>query len=102
MTVHTIAIHPRTTPYDLPYPEPIEDFFARDLTQQDWATFVNYLLPDYASDANNQVADRKLKAELLDERMQRLTLDEKSGSRTNLSQVSAQLEVSYISYQENA
>jgi hypothetical protein len=90
-TIHSIAVTATTAPRDLPYPQPVEDFFAKDLTQQDWATFVNYLLPDYAGSTNNSVADRKLKAELVDDRMQRLTLEEGDRSNMDLSQVTAQL-----------
>jgi hypothetical protein len=39
-TIHTIRITSRTEPKDLPYPEPAEAFLAKDLTQQDWLTFV--------------------------------------------------------------
>ena len=59
---------------------------------EDWITFVNYLIPEYYSNANNNVADRKLKAELIDERMHRLTLGQNDVSRTDLDQVRAQLE----------
>jgi hypothetical protein len=31
-----------------------------------WATFVNYLLPDHAAEANNDVVDRKLQAEVVE------------------------------------
>lgn len=91
-TVHSIAITPMTEPKDLPYPEPVEDFMSKDITQQDWATFINYLIPDHATGVNNDVADRKLKAEIIDEHMRRLTLGQEDRSRTNLSQVDAQLD----------
>lgn len=91
-TVHSIAITAATKPENLQYPEPIEDFLAKDVKPEDWSTFVNYLLPDYYSNANNDVADRKLKAELIDERMHRLTLDPNDVSRTDLDQVRAQLQ----------
>ena len=65
---------------------------AKDVKPEDWITFVNYLLPDYYSSVNNDVADRKLKAELIDERMHRLTLGQNDVSRTDLDQVNAQLE----------
>ena len=65
---------------------------SRDVSQQDWATFVNYLLPDHAAGVNTGVAHRKLQAELIDERMHRLTLGEADRSMTNLEQVDAQLD----------
>ncbi|KAI6711284.1 hypothetical protein JHW43_006194 [Diplocarpon mali] len=59
---------------------------------QDWATFVNYLLPEHAAAVNNDVADRKLNAELIDGRMHRLTLGKESRSMIDLREVDAQLE----------
>ena len=62
------------------------------MRELDWLTFVNYLLPDHAAGVNNGVADRKLKAELVDERMHRLTLGKESRSMTDLREVDAQLD----------
>lgn len=84
-----IAVTAENAPDDLPYPYGLA---ARDVKQQDWATFVNYLLPDHMAGVNNSVADRKLKAELVDERMHRLTIGHDDRSRLNLSEVDAQLE----------
>lgn len=91
-SVHSIAVTPLTEPKDLPYPVPVDEFMSKDITQQDWATFVNYLLPDYTANVNNSVAHRKLQAELVDDRMRNLTLADNDRSRTDLNQVDAQLE----------
>ncbi|KAH8589442.1 hypothetical protein B0O99DRAFT_636891 [Bisporella sp. PMI_857] len=101
-STHSIAITASTKPEDLPFPEPIDDFLAKGVEPHDWATFVNYLLPDYASGVNNEVADKKLKAELIDERMQRLTLGQHDRSRTDLDQVKAQLEPLRSTSSQNA
>lgn len=85
----TISITAQTEPKDLPFPQAL---LAKDVSEQDWATFVNYLLPDHATAVNNDVADRKLKAELIDERMHRLTLGKESRSMTDLREVDAQLD----------
>lgn len=39
-TIHDIRITTGTKPTDLPYPEPAQVFLAKDLTHQDWLTFV--------------------------------------------------------------
>lgn len=81
----TITSHSRFEdfPYDVSFPD-------RDITTQDWATFVNFLVPQHIDDRNGAVASEKMKAELLDERMQRLTVDgEKEG--LDMSNVDAQL-----------
>ncbi|APA12415.1 hypothetical protein SS1G_10543 [Sclerotinia sclerotiorum 1980 UF-70] len=85
---HTIYISPRSTPSDVPIPPSASD---NGITQQDWSTFLNHLLPDHNLNANNDVANRKLKARLVDERMQRLTLSEGHRSRLDLHEVQAQL-----------
>ena len=90
--VYAITITSTSEPKDIPYPEPAQEWLSKDVTEQDWATFVNYILPDHAATANNDVADRKLKAELIDERMHRLTLGPEDRSRTDLTQVDAQLQ----------
>ncbi|KAF4912506.1 hypothetical protein CGCF415_v003642 [Colletotrichum fructicola] len=58
--VHTIAITPTTTPDDVPY---APTWAARDVTQQDWATFINVLIPHHAAARNEAVINRKLQAE---------------------------------------
>jgi hypothetical protein len=78
-----------TEPKDIPYPSELAE---KDVSELDWLTFVNYLLPDHAAGVNNDVADRKLKAELVDERMHRLTLGKESRSMTDLREVDAQLD----------
>jgi hypothetical protein len=89
LEIHSIVITARTEPKDLPYPS---DFFARDCTEQDWATFVNYLLPDHMAEVNNDIADRKLQAELIVENMHQLDLNQADQARTTSSEVNAQLE----------
>ena len=46
-------------PSKIPYP-----YWAvtRDVTEQDWQTFLNYLIPDHAARANANLADRKSQA----------------------------------------
>jgi hypothetical protein len=92
LLVHMINITNDTQPSDIPFPEPEEKWLERDVLPQDWETFVNYLIPHHTYASNHDVAERKLKAELIDERMQRLTLDPNDTSRTDLRQVDAQLE----------
>lgn len=69
---HEITIKPDSKPDDLPY---LPEFADRDITTQDWATFVNYVIPHHIDVSNGLVANEKMKAEVLDERMRRLTLD---------------------------
>jgi hypothetical protein len=85
---HKIHLTTLSTPDDLPFPQTAAD---RDVTPQDWATFTNYLLPDHVASANNDIANRKLKAELIDERMQRLTLNDRDHPRLDFNHVDAQL-----------
>jgi len=56
---HTLTVTASSTPEDFP----ITDFPSRDVTQQDWRTFLNFLLPDHTARRNEAVADRKLRAE---------------------------------------
>ncbi|KAH7407853.1 hypothetical protein BKA64DRAFT_432798 [Cadophora sp. MPI-SDFR-AT-0126] len=84
-----ISVTHGTEPKDVPYPQELGD---KDVGELDWLTFVNYLLPNHAAGVNNDVADRKIKAELVDERMHRLTLGKESRSMTDLREVDAQLD----------
>jgi hypothetical protein len=79
-----------TRPSDLPFPYPEEKWLERDVLPEDWQTFINYLIPYHADISNSEVADRKMKAELIDERMERLTLNTDSG-RTDSAKIDAQL-----------
>jgi hypothetical protein len=92
LLLHTVNIATHTKAEELTYPEPEDLWIARDVTHQDWATFVNYLIPRHIDLNNGDVADRKLKAELIDERMHRLTLGAKDRSMVDLEQVDAQLD----------
>ena len=61
-----------------------------DCANVQWATFVNHLLPDHAAEANNDVVDRKLRAELV-EGMHQLGLDQSERPRSDGSEINAQL-----------
>ncbi|KAI6282709.1 hypothetical protein MCOR28_000903 [Pyricularia oryzae] len=58
--LHTVTVAPDATPDDMPYPPSLA---GRDVSAEDWHTFVNFLLPDHSVRANEAVADRKLRAE---------------------------------------
>jgi hypothetical protein len=88
--VHEITITSTSTPDDLPYPIALAD---KDITTQEWATFVNYIIPHHTDVSNGQVADQKIKAELLDHRMENLTVEDKERSQIDVSAMDAQLNV---------
>ncbi|KAK1970307.1 hypothetical protein LY78DRAFT_271887 [Colletotrichum sublineola] len=58
--VHLLAVTPSSTPDDVPFPP---SWAARDITQQDWATFTNCLIPHHTVARNEAVINRKLQAE---------------------------------------
>ncbi|KAI1408507.1 hypothetical protein F5Y13DRAFT_172595 [Hypoxylon sp. FL1857] len=58
--VISLEVTEDASPDDFPYPGWAS---AHDTTEQDWQTFLNYLLPDHASRANSQILERKLRAE---------------------------------------
>ncbi|TEA20069.1 hypothetical protein C8034_v008761 [Colletotrichum sidae] len=58
--VHTIALAATSTPDDVPYSS---SWAARDVTRQDWATFTNVLIPHHAATRNEDIINRKLRAE---------------------------------------
>ncbi|KAK1974170.1 hypothetical protein LZ30DRAFT_694534 [Colletotrichum cereale] len=58
--VHVLAVNPFSTPDDVPWPQ---TWAARDVTQQDWATFTNCLIPHHTAAQNEAVINRKLQAE---------------------------------------
>ncbi|TLD31128.1 hypothetical protein PspLS_02981 [Pyricularia sp. CBS 133598] len=58
--LHTVTVAADTTPEDIPYPPSLA---GRDVSAEDWHTFVNFLLPDHAARTNEAVVDRKLRAE---------------------------------------
>ncbi|KAK6064745.1 hypothetical protein SCUP515_11627 [Seiridium cupressi] len=57
--IHPIIVADDPTPSEFPYPNWAAE---RDVTQQDWRTFINYLIPDFADKANACIIDRKLRA----------------------------------------
>ncbi|OTB09030.1 hypothetical protein M426DRAFT_316320 [Hypoxylon sp. CI-4A] len=80
--VIALAITEDASPDEFPYPG-----WARehDTTEQDWHTFLNYLLPDHSSRRNSEVTDRKLQAE---ENVKSLA-SEKGVVETQLGQIQA-------------
>jgi hypothetical protein len=63
---HRITTNRETDHRDVPY---LEEWASSDVTRQDWSTFLNCLLPDHIVNVNHEIADRKLRAEMIDERM---------------------------------
>ncbi|KAJ8104713.1 hypothetical protein ONZ43_g7719 [Nemania bipapillata] len=53
-----LEITPTSTPADFPYPKKVHD---RDISEQDWQTFINYLIPEHAARANSHIIARKLR-----------------------------------------
>ncbi|OHE91388.1 hypothetical protein CORC01_13306 [Colletotrichum orchidophilum] len=60
LLVHALTVTPTSTPDDVPYSPA---WAALDVTQQDWATFTNCLIPHHAAARNEAVINRKLQAE---------------------------------------
>ncbi|KAI1389860.1 uncharacterized protein F4822DRAFT_400047 [Hypoxylon trugodes] len=58
--VISLAITEDASPDDFPYPNWANE---HDTTEQDWHTFLNYLIPDHSSRSNSHIVDRKLQAE---------------------------------------
>ncbi|KAI1395223.1 hypothetical protein F4819DRAFT_479023 [Hypoxylon fuscum] len=58
--VVSLAVTDDSSPNSFPYPSWARE---RETTEQDWQTFLNYLLPDHAERANSHVLERKLRAE---------------------------------------
>ncbi|KAH0558405.1 hypothetical protein GP486_004934, partial [Trichoglossum hirsutum] len=63
VSTHHIIIHPDATPLDIQFPTSTT-WTARDVNDQDWATFLNHLFPQHHARANARVADRKIRAEV--------------------------------------
>lgn len=63
--VRSISVSENVVPSDFPYPDWAS---SRDTTEQDWKTFINYLMPDHAERANAHIIDRKLQAAATSER----------------------------------
>ncbi|CAI4215325.1 unnamed protein product [Parascedosporium putredinis] len=57
---HVINVSADSTPEAFPF---VPGFLSRDVTEQDWRTFLNFLIPDHSTRSNEAVADRKLRAE---------------------------------------
>ncbi|KAH7358040.1 hypothetical protein B0T11DRAFT_340405 [Plectosphaerella cucumerina] len=93
---HTVTISPASRPDDFPFPQG----WARwDVTRTDWQTFLNFLLPAHIAASNEEVLDRKLRAE-----EESLSPGTTAGppSFSGRSHVSAQLEHLRISHGETA
>lgn len=76
---HTIVVEADSSPDDFPYHR---DWARLDVKEEDWQTFLNYLLPNHAAQRNEAVIDRKLRAEGMD-------TDDAKSARSNKSEKSA-------------
>ncbi|KAK4448260.1 hypothetical protein QBC34DRAFT_407839 [Podospora aff. communis PSN243] len=61
--VHVVTIPSTHNPNANDVPFPAEFASQRDIRVEDWQTFVNYLLPHHAAARNENVIERKLRAE---------------------------------------
>lgn len=88
---HVITIRPGSSPMDFSYQQ---KWATRDIRLDDWHTFLNYLLPNYAGESNENLIDRKLRAEGIENDAEsRSAQSEKDGKpAANTSPVVAQLE----------
>lgn len=89
---HVITVRPGSSPMDFPYQQ---EWATRDIRQDDWQTFLNYLLPNHGRESNEDLIDRKLRAEgIKNDGESRSAQSEKDGGRsaTSTSPVIAQLE----------
>ncbi|WYZ41354.1 hypothetical protein EsH8_V_000249 [Colletotrichum jinshuiense] len=85
--VHGLTVTPTSTPDDIPYPP---TWAARDITQQDWATFTNCLIPHHAAARNEAVISRKLQAE--EDAIATAAAESTGSSNKSSSHASAQLD----------
>lgn len=76
---HSMVVKADSSPDDFPYRR---DWASLDVTEEDWQTFLNYLLPNHAAQRNEAVIDRKLRAEGMD-------TDDAKSARSNQSEKSA-------------
>lgn len=88
---HVITVRSGSSPMDFPY-QP--EWANRDIRSDDWQTFLNYLLPNHAGESNEDLIDRKLRAEGIENDAEsRSARSEKDGRpAANTSPVIAQLE----------
>lgn len=89
---HVITVRPGSSPMDFPYQQ---EWANRDIRPDDWQTFLNYLLPNHAGESNEDLIDRKLRAEGIEHDDEaRSAQSEKDGGRSaaSTSPVVAQLE----------
>ncbi|KAI9822734.1 MAG: hypothetical protein M1832_002967 [Thelocarpon impressellum] len=61
--VHRLVVPSDAHADELSYPQPEEQWQARDVSQFDWSTFVNHVCPQHLTDANIGIAERKMRAE---------------------------------------
>lgn len=61
VVVHELSVNFDTLPEELPYST--HSLGDSGVTEQDWATFLNYLLPDHTARRNEALVDRKLREE---------------------------------------
>lgn len=58
--IHQVVVGRASSPANFPY-QP--EWAARDVTVQDWQTFVNHLIPHHAASSSSRTEDRKLRTE---------------------------------------
>lgn len=58
--IHRLSVKPESKPDDLPYPP---EWANHDVTQQDWATFVNFLIPHHDAEVNEAILGEKVRSD---------------------------------------
>ncbi|RDW91188.1 hypothetical protein BP5796_02353 [Coleophoma crateriformis] len=76
LMVYSIVLDSHTNPDSLAYPDPEHAWLERDVTKNDWNTFLNHLFPTHSTAVNERITNQKLGVDWIGDGLREIRLVE--------------------------
>ncbi|RDW61090.1 hypothetical protein BP6252_12473 [Coleophoma cylindrospora] len=101
LMVYSIVLNSHTSPDSLSYPDPEQTWLDRDVTKNDWNTFLNHLFPTHSTGVNERITNQKLDVNRIGDALRELRLVEQKTDTHSPTRRLANLEGALAEWNDN-